>query len=79
MIRRSYTRTNGDVRNYEYANLQTTTGQSLRICREALSKGPMIHVGTHWLHDRRFFSHVTVNKLIANGEAVRDGNSVRAI
>ncbi len=78
MIRCQYTRTNGEVRIYVYEHLQRSKGRSLQICREALQKGPMVFIGTHWLYDRRFFSLVTVNKLIALGEAIRDGNEVRA-
>ncbi len=78
MIRCQYTRTNGEVRTYVYEHLQRNKGRALQICREALQKGPMVFIGTHWLHDRRFFSLVTVNTLIVRGEAIRDCNEVRA-
>lgn len=78
MIRTRYVRTNGEVRNYAYGHLQRTAGQAIRTCREALLIGPLRCCGTQYLFDRRFFSSRTVNVLIALGEAVRDGDFVRA-
>ena len=48
------------------------------ICMTALSIGPLTLEGNLWRFGRRFLSPLTVNDLIANGLAVRDGNEVRS-
>jgi hypothetical protein len=57
------------------------------LCRRALAKSVLIKAGTHWvfyspapgrLTRHRAFNCQTVNALIAAGDAVRDGNIVRA-
>ena len=49
------------------------------ICRAALRIGPLTACSTGWQFGRRIFSHRTVKWLIDRGEAVRDGNFVRAV
>lgn len=75
-VRARYVRTNGEVRTYAYSNFRAN---ALAQCRAALRIGPMLHVGQHYLFGRRFFSLCTVNWLITHGEAVRDGDFVRAV
>lgn len=53
------------------------------VCRAALLRGPLIlrrrsNGIPDWRFGRRIFSEQTVAKMIARGEAVRDGNVVRA-
>jgi hypothetical protein len=49
----------------------------LDVCREALRRGPLVIHGQAWMFGRRRFNFATVAQLIANGEAVRDGDEVR--
>ena len=49
------------------------------ICRAALRIGPLTACSTGWQFGRRIFSHRTVKWLIDRGEAVRDGDFVRAV
>lgn len=74
-MKRRYTRTTGETRSYAYSDFRPT---ALMACRTALRLGALRCCGALWLYDRRFFSARTVNTLIASGEAVRDGNFVRA-
>jgi hypothetical protein len=54
------------------------------ICRAALAKGPLVlqikapSSGCVWVFGKRAFSPNTVRWLIDRGEAVREGNIVRA-
>lgn len=73
---RSYTRTNGEVRTYAYSDFRSN---ALAQCRSALRAGSLRNVGQHYLFGRRLFSTATVATLIANGEAERIGDIVRAI
>lgn len=61
----------------------STPGQALHVLRAALARGPLKTrraLGGHYVFGRRRFSAVTVNRLIASGEAVRrpDGSIIRA-
>jgi hypothetical protein len=49
---------------------------SLEVCRAALARGPLIRDGKHWRFGRRRFSNDTVKRLIDDGAAVRDGDTV---
>ncbi len=57
-------------------------GRVDNVCRSALARGPLVAhrtaSGLAWKFGRRIFSTVTVARLIAAGEAIRDGNIVRA-
>lgn len=46
--------------------------QRIVVARAALARGPLIPDGRAWRFGRRRFSHVTVAKLIAAGEAAID-------
>lgn len=48
------------------------------ICRAALARGPLVRDRSHWRFGRRLFNPATVARLIAAGEAVRDGSQVVA-
>lgn len=53
------------------------------VCRAALRRGPLIlrrrsNGIADWKFGRRHFSEQTVAPMIARGEAVRDGDVVRA-
>jgi hypothetical protein len=53
------------------------------ICRAALARGILTmrtgrNGGLMWAFGKRLFSPATVNFLIGRGEAIRDGNTVRA-
>lgn len=50
----------------------------LTACREALRRGVLLNNGMGWQFGRRRFNYATVSRLIALGEAVRDGDVVRA-
>jgi hypothetical protein len=58
------------------------TNRSEAVCRQALSRGPLTAFktghGLAWKFGRRMFNTITVSRLIAAGEAVRDGDEVRA-
>lgn len=75
-MNRRYTRRSGEVSTYAYSDFRPS---ALMACRMALRLGVLKCCGTVWLYDRRFFSARTVNSLIASGEAIRDGDIVRAI
>jgi hypothetical protein len=49
-----------------------------RIIRAALQKGVLRLNNQGWRYGRRRFAFKTVARLIAAGEAIRDGNTVRA-
>lgn len=58
------------------------TSRSEQVCRNALQRG---HLNAHktghgiaWKFGRRLFSMATVARLITAGEAIRDGDIVRA-
>jgi hypothetical protein len=51
----------------------------LTLCRAALQRGPLVIDGTSWRFGRRRFNTATVAQLIELGEAVRDGDTVRAV
>jgi hypothetical protein len=53
------------------------TDATLDLCRAALARGPLIRDGNHWRCGRRRFSNATVQRLIDQGVAVRDGSQVR--
>jgi hypothetical protein len=42
-----------------------------------LERGPLIRHNRHWRFGRRLFSNATVNQLVAEGLAVRDGETIR--
>lgn len=46
------------------------------IAREALRRAPLVREGRAWRFGRRLFSNVTINNLIASGDAVRVGDKV---
>ena len=49
------------------------------VCLAALQQSHLTCIGQHWMfRNNRLFSMATVNKLIALGLAVREGNIVRA-
>jgi hypothetical protein len=50
----------------------------ITICRAALRKGPLTLCGQAWRFGKRRFNYATVAMLIQLGEAIRDGNTVRA-
>jgi hypothetical protein len=52
-------------------------GGAAEVCRAALERGPLIRHRKHWRFGRRLFSNATVNQLIAEGAAVRDGATIR--
>lgn len=52
--------------------------RALAVCREALRRGHLTHDQMAWRFGRRCFAFHIVRALIDNGEAVRDGNTVRA-
>jgi hypothetical protein len=52
--------------------------ETLTICREALRRGQLVLKGQAWMFGRRGFSFAAVARLIEAGEAVREGNIVRA-
>lgn len=54
-------------------------GGAAEICRAALERGPLIRHNRHWRFGRRLFSNVTVNQLVAEGLAVREGATIRRI
>lgn len=58
------------------------TDRSAAVCRNALARGPLVAFktghGLAWKFGRRMFNTITVSRLIAAGEAVRDGDYVRA-
>jgi hypothetical protein len=51
---------------------------AISVCREALRRGPLVMENKGWRFGRRRFWTGTVSELIDLGEAVRDGNIVRA-
>jgi len=53
------------------------TDATLDLCRAALARGPLIRDGNHWRCGRRRFSNTTVQRLIDQGAAVRDGSKIR--
>lgn len=60
--------------------------QAIDIARAALARGPLtkVHVEgailpAHYRFGRRIFNAETVKRLIEAGEAIRDGNEVRAV
>ena len=60
-----------------------TYSKSAVICRAALARSPLTmritrHGGCTWAFGARRFSPAVVNWLIKRGEAIRDGNEVRA-
>lgn len=60
------------------------TTRSAAVCRTALMRGTLVmdknanNGGCTWAFGHRKFSAVTVARLIQSGEAVRDGDLVRA-
>lgn len=58
--------------------------RALDIARAALARGPLVLIGDgqrnppHYRFGRRLFNLETVKRLIESGEAVREGNIVRA-
>lgn len=60
--------------------------RAIDLCRRALERSVLLNAGTHWTFvwpmprrmQQRRFNLSTVNALIASGEAVREGNIVRA-
>lgn len=56
--------------------------KSEAVCRAALARGVLIAVrpstGLAWKFGRRKFNTTTVARIIAAGDAVRDGDIVRA-
>ena len=56
--------------------------KSEAVCRAALARGVLIavrpHTGLAWKFGRRSFNTATVAQIIAAGDAVRDGDTVRA-
>lgn len=59
-----------------------STKKSEAVCRAALARGVLIaergHTGLAWRFGRRRFNTITVARIIAAGDAVRDGDIVRA-
>jgi hypothetical protein len=58
--------------------------KSAVVCRAALALAPLqmkinLHGGCSWAFGRRAFSAGVVAWLIAKGEAIREGNTVRAV
>lgn len=51
---------------------------AIDIVRAALKRGVLVREGRQWRYDRRFFNNATVKVLIKAGEAVREGDIVRA-
>lgn len=80
MQRIFHIRRTGEAVVYEYAPQEYV--DAVQICRRALSRMKRLHLfgknrwrtGPHG----RLFNGTTVARLIAAGEAVRDGNIVRA-
>ena len=53
-------------------------GVALDQCRAALARGPLLREGNNWRYGRRLFSNTTINRLIDEGAAVRDGSTIIA-
>lgn len=57
--------------------------KSEAVCRAALRVGVLVavrpHTGLAWKFGRRCFNTATVARIIAAGDAVRDGDIVRAV
>jgi len=47
------------------------------LCLLALRRGPLIREGRQWRFGRRYFSNVTVKRIIDQGNAVRVGDIIR--
>lgn len=55
--------------------------RAVDVCRAALGKGHLVRGehkhSNHWRYGRRLFSQTTVRALIASGEAVQIGDSIK--
>lgn len=58
------------------------TEKSEAVCRAALARGVLVahrgHTGITWKFGRRAFNACVVARIIAAGDAIRDGDIVRA-